>query len=308
MSRTPRRRAWLARALCLAMLAPGGAAGGAAESAAPLGVCLAAEDPPFSSQSGPDRGIHHDIAAHVAGALGRPLRVDWVRAAGDDEVSIGHEASRLLAETDCELIAGYPLTRDALTTPAGVAPGPPGTSRPARPPQLLASRPYLSLPLTVVSGAERATVERLDDLVGVRVAVERGSLASVIAHVYAGAVLREGLVRVAAGSDAIFASLETGAADVAFVERHRFELYRQRAPDTSLRETGYRHPLGVNAGFVGRTPGLIAEVDAVLRDLVSSGVAAEIVEARGLGYAPPSRPAVLPPLTPRLLAQPAPRP
>jgi ABC-type amino acid transport substrate-binding protein len=312
MSRTAGRASSLVLAFWLVAAASLAAAGLAAPSAdevspQPLRICLEADQPPFSSATGPDRGIDHEISAHVAAALARPLRVEWFEASSEDETPMAQRAVRLLTEAGCDLIAGHPLTRDGLRASSGIAASPARAREPADPAsttRLLASRPYLSLPLVVVCAAEGLKVDTLDDLIGLRVAVERGSLASVIASVHAGAALQKRLLRASPEADAIFDSVETGAADAALIERHRFELYRARAPATRLRETGYRHPLGVNTGFVGRAPELISRVDAVIRDLVASGVAARIVEARRLGYSPPLRPAILPPLTPRLLAQP----
>lgn len=292
MSRALRRLAWLLVAVGVSVFAVCALATGA-EARPPLRVCLETDHPPFSSAAGPDRGIDYEISARIATALSRPLRVEWFDSSRDEEIPMAQAASRLLTETGCDLIAGYPLTRDGLTARTG---------------RLLASQPYLSLPLTVVSAADGLVIDSLDDLIGRRVAVERGSLASVIATVHAGALLQERLLRVSSEADAVFESLESGAADAALVERHRFELYRARTPGTRLRETGYRHPLGVNTGFVGRSAELISVVDATLGDLVATGGAAEIVETRGLGYSSPGRPAILPPLTPRLLAQPTARP
>ncbi len=309
MTCVPRRLdGLLVLALCIVAVARATSA----ESGEPLRVCLEANYPPFSSATDSDQGIDHQISAHVAAALGRPLQTEWFDASGDDEIPMAHRADQLLTETGCDLIAGYPLTRDSLRAPTeATLPSqsesrePPGLARRR---ELLASRPYLSLPLTVVSAADGLTVGTLDDLVGLRVVVERGSLASVIANVYAGAVLQERLLRVSSEADAIFESLETGATDAALVERHRFELYRGRRPGTRLRDTGYQHPLGVNTGFVGRAAKLMAEVDVALRDLLVTGRAARIVEAQGLSYSTPTRPAILPSLTPRLLAQPASQP
>ncbi len=310
MSRAPRRLARLA--ICASILSISSLATGAGANP-PLHVCLETDHPPFSSATGPDRGIDHEISARVATALARPLRVDWFDSSGgsDEEIQMAHRASRLLAATGCDLIAGYPLTRDGLMAPTGRLPAPSAsreTSGPARTGRLLASQPYLSLPLTVVSAGEGLVIDSLDDLIGGRVAVERGSLASAIASVHAGAALRERLLRVSFEGDSIFEVLENGAADAALIERHRFELYRARTPTTRLRDTGYRHPLAVNIGFIGRDPSLLAALDDALRLLLADGRIAEIVEAHGLGYSPPMAPAILPRLTPPLLARPGRRP
>lgn len=294
MKRTGSRAA-LAFAFCLLA--------GSATARPALRVCLEAQSPPFSSAasapsaSGSGHGIDHEVAARVAASLGRPLRVHWFEASRTDELPMAQEANDLLESGECDLIAGYPLTRDGLAAVSAEG------AAESDPRALLPSRPYLGLPLTVVSASKSLSVDRLEDLVGLRVAVERGSLASAIASARPAAVLRERLLRVSSEGDAVFRSLESGAADVAFVERHRFELYRARTPETRLKATDYRHPLGVNTGFVGRDRSLIRAVDDALGVLVANGQIAEIVEAEGLGYSGPRSPAILPSLTPRLLAR-----
>ena len=80
---------------------------------------------------------------------------------------------------------------------------------------------------------------------------------------------------------------------------HRFALYRARVPTTRLQASGYRHVLGVNTGFAGIAPALLREVDRALEDLMATGR----IAAAGLCYTAPGSPAVLPALTPRLLAR-----
>lgn len=288
-----------------------------AEAQAPLRVCLEAGSPPFSSRVGlasagtPKHGLDREVAAEVATALGRSLEVFWFEASREEEDLLAQQAGVLFAEERCELIAGYPLTRDGLRS----------AGRRLRP-----SRPYLALPLTLVVGEGTRALRRLDEVAGLRLAVERDSLASAIAAVYAGGRLQPGLVRFAfegtadaetrersdrasrpralEGGHAIFEAIERGAAEVAFVEAHRFALYRVDRPETRLRSTGYRHGLAVNTGFVGISAALLDAVDRALARLIGSGRIAAIVTEYGLDYAAPVAPAILPPLTPRLLAQP----
>ena len=284
-----------------------------AQASPPLRVCLEADSAPFSSDSDPNHGLDYDVAAVVAEALQRPLAVHWFSASVDQELPAPLQANWLLSRGHCHLIGGYPLTRDGL----GDAPmAELRTSEPGRPAvrtrlgTLAASLPYMSLPLALISAAGGAAVvrldaavARLDDLVGHRLAVERESLADAIAMVYAGARLQNRIHRLPFGDDAIFRALETRAADFALIEQHRFEIYRSRVPSTGLQETGYRHVLAVNTGFAGIAPALLHDVDRALQELTARGRIAAIVEAYGLSYTAPGKPAILPPITPRLLAR-----
>ena len=279
--------------------------GNMAEASTPLRVCLEAKSAPFSSDSGPSHGVDYDVAALVAEALKRPLAVHWFRASVEEEFPAPLQASWLLSRGSCQLVGGYPLAQDGLGAARSAElrsaePGLPSLTTRLRP--LAASRPYLSLPLTLISTTD-TLVRRLDNVVGLRLAVERESLADAIATVYGGGRLRERIRRLAFGEDAVFQVLETQAADFALIEQHRFEIYRSRVPTTRLRETGYRHVLAVNTGFVGIARPLLDEVGRALQELTATGRIAAIVEAYGLSYTAPGKPAILPPLTPRLLAQ-----
>ena len=139
-------------------------AGCVAEARPPLRVCLEANSAPFSSDSGPGHGLDYDVAAVVAEALQRPLAVHWFSASAEQELPAPLRANWLLSRGRCQLIGGYPLTRDGL----GDAPitelhySEPG--RPAvrtRLSTVAASLPYLSLPLTLISAAGGTPVARL---------------------------------------------------------------------------------------------------------------------------------------------------
>jgi ABC-type amino acid transport substrate-binding protein len=293
---------WQARWLLLGVVL----VGCTAEASRPLRVCLEANSAPFSTDSGPRHGLDYDVAALVAEALRRPLAVHWFSASADDDFPAPLQANWLLSRGACQLIGGYPLARDGLGA-APVTELPPSES--GGPPvgvrlhTLAASLPYLSLPLTLISALGDTPVARLDAVAGRRLAVERESLADAIALVYGGGQLQRRIQRLRFDGDAIFQLLETRAADFAFIEQHRFEVYRSRVPTTRLRETGYRHVLAVNTGFAGIAPALLHEVDRALQRLMTAGRIAAIVEAYGLSYTVPGTPAVLPPLTPRLLAR-----
>ena len=269
-------------------------------------VCLEVKSAPFSSNSGPNHGLDYDVAALVAEALQRPLAVHWFSASTEEELPAPLQANWLLSRGSCHLIGGYPLARDGL----GDAPmaelrasDPDHPSLSVRLNTLAASQPYMSLPLTLISAASGRPVTRLDDVLGLRLAVERESLADAIATAYAGTRRQHRIQRLPFADDAIFRALETGAADFALVEQHRFEIYRSRVPNTRLQETGYRHVLAVNTGFAGIAPALLQEVDGALQKLMARGDVAAIVEAHGLSYTAPGKPAILPPITPRLLAR-----
>ena len=279
--------------------------GCAHQASPPLRVCFESNNAPFSSSSDSHPGIDYEIASLVADTLARPLAAYWYVASNDEDLPMPLQASMLLSERRCELVAGYPLVSDGLGDPSVPEldrSEPDGSKIPLQLGALLASDPYLSLPLTLVSSARTTPISRLDHAVELGLVVEQGSLASAIATAHGAPERRRAPIRrLPFEGDAIFDSLEAGAADVALVELHRFEIYRARVPTSHLQSTNYRHPLAVNTGFVGIDPTLLAKVSGVLKRLVETTHISDVVVARGLSYSPPVRPAILPPLTPRLL-------
>ena len=83
-----------------------------------LRICLNEELPPFSvrtKQGG--AGFDFMTAQALAKRLARPLAVQWYESKLDEDASSTIEANALLSDGRCELVAGYPLLRDALSKP-----------------------------------------------------------------------------------------------------------------------------------------------------------------------------------------------
>lgn len=143
------------KCLTLAAALWGGAA--AAQAAvAPLRLCADPANLPFSSnapeavqQGAP--GLYVEIGQAVAQALGRPLQTVW---------SQSYFGKRNLRATllagQCDLAVGLPAVPDFMG------------------PRLIFTRPILTVGYAIVVGQDRA-VRRLDDLKGLRVAVQFAS-------------------------------------------------------------------------------------------------------------------------------------
>ena len=56
-------------------------------------------------------------AQALAKRLGRPLAVQWYESKLDEDASSTIEANALLSDGRCDLVAGYPLVKDALGKP-----------------------------------------------------------------------------------------------------------------------------------------------------------------------------------------------
>ena len=104
----------------------------------------------------------------------------------------------------------------------------------------------------------------------------------------------------------VLAALARGDGDAALVEGPQFDAWRAAHPDGTLRDSGYRHALRVNVGFVALDVqrGLVELFDEAIADLLESGDLEAAFAKQGYALQKPVEPVVLPPLTQRLLGQP----
>ena len=170
-------------------------AGGAAHAGETLKVCLDENAPPYSERrKNVGEGFDLGVARALAERLGRPLEVEWFESKLDEDSSGALEANALLSDGRCELVAGYPLTEDALGRP-GVETAHLPDFDGAKPADhrrrvalgtLRASKPYHFAPLTIVLGgaAIGKPIAGLRDLDGVKIGVESGTLSDTILMTY----------------------------------------------------------------------------------------------------------------------------
>jgi len=84
----------------------------AAEVDAPayLSVCVDDDNPPFSSEARPERGIDVEVAQAIAGQLGRPLKLVW--ATVPNRGGIGKALRQSLSAGKCDAYLGIPQDPD----------------------------------------------------------------------------------------------------------------------------------------------------------------------------------------------------
>ena len=109
-----------------------------------LRVCLAADDPPFSTMAGDRYGIDHDVMAELAARMGRTMEAHWVTI--PNRGGLGKALRRAFASGECEIFAGVPLAE--------------GRNDDLQEQGLAASQPYLSTgyALVVARGSEVRTL------------------------------------------------------------------------------------------------------------------------------------------------------
>lgn len=82
----------------------------ATAAAAPLAVCVDADDAPFSSAATPERGIDVGVAQALAERLQRPLKLVWVTV--PNRGGLGKALRQTLAAGECDAYLGIPLGPD----------------------------------------------------------------------------------------------------------------------------------------------------------------------------------------------------
>ncbi len=276
--------------------------------AEPLRVCLDGQNPPFSDQK---TGAGFDVAMSraVASLLERELVPVWYDDARDNNRSAKQDVGALLAAERCDLVAGFPLTADAVaepTAPTSRLPGYEGGPPPRKLPrvtlqQLAASVPYYRLGFLVVMrpGIDRP-IRALGDLKGLKVGAPAATLAGALLLGYRHGAL--GLISLDSRAEAL-TELEEGRLDATLVEIGVWSRYRAAHPTTALTNTGFRPPIGFNTGFVAlqSRPDVLASVDDALNAIHASGDAQRLADQAGLIWNPPAPPALAPRLTPPML-------
>jgi ABC-type amino acid transport substrate-binding protein len=300
--------AWQAAGTWLAAgswLAAGLTVASPALAAEPLRVCLTRHTAPLSDlDSGQAKGFDVALSGLIAERLGRPLAIQWFISRNDPDSNPPLEASALMSDGHCALLAGYPLMAGTLRQPAATGKLPPyqgSTSedrhRLIKLEALVPTRPYRFDALTVVlSPAHRdLPVHRLADVSGLRLGVEIHTLADLIAMHYEQGRLADQVLHFVDPAS-LFRQLQDGQIDGALVDLHEFDAWRAQHPDTKIAVSGYTHSIGFNIGFVGITTdqALVTAVSGIISDLVSHDALRPLGEANGLTWLPPRSPEIAP--------------
>lgn len=307
------RSAWqpgLAPALALTALISTAAVPATADEAV-LRVCLDGRNPPFSMQRSA-LGFDVAVASAVAGRLGETFAPQWYENDRDDNRTAPHDVGAMLADGLCGIAAGFALTQGALGAPSAPTARVPqyeGGPPPRRLPRvalqsMAASRPYYRLSLAVVlgPGAGDRVVRSLTDLRGLRVGAPVGTLADTLLRAWHGGALAADLMTLDSRANALDA-VEAGQLDATLVELGGFDAYRAAHPGSALRDTGWRHPIGFNIGFLALATrqDVLDRVSAALEAMQQSGELQALAATAGLQWAAPEPPDITPRLTPALL-------
>jgi ABC-type amino acid transport substrate-binding protein len=280
-----------------------------------LKVCLDEDLPPASvhARGKPDSGFDVLLAQAVAKQLQRPLHIQWFESKLDEDSDPALEANALLSDGRCALLGGYPLTKNSLVVPGvktAKLPDFDGATRDDRRRRitlgvLAPSRPYIYSALTVALGskAHERHVKDLNDLVGLRIGIESGTLADAILMNFDNGKLIDQITHLVPGRSDLLGALEHGEFDATLLDLRRLDAYRAAHPDSNLAASGYYYPIGANRAYVGLASdgALIDAVNKALSELEANGAIEQFARASGLSYLQPREPVVLGDVLPQIL-------
>jgi ABC-type amino acid transport substrate-binding protein len=275
-----------------------------------LTVCFDEDIPLFSVRQGKESsGFNLAVAEAIAKRVGRTLQIQWYESKLDLDDSTVLGANALLSDGHCQLVAGYPLVRDALGKPGmessrlpdfdGAKPA--DRRRRVALGTLVATRAYHHAPLTVVlAGATAAKpIASLADLQGMKLGVEAATFGDAILMLYRDGVLVNQITHLVPGRGELMPRLEKGDFEATLVDLRRFDAYRAEHPDSTIKASGFYYRIGFNLGFVGLSTdtGLIEQVNKAIEQLLAGDEIAPLAKANHLTYLPPQQPDILEHLT-----------
>lgn len=270
-----------------------------------LTVCLAHNGGAMSARRADGGvGLDYAVAKAVADQLQLGLKTVWFESEVEEESDPVRETFAMLSKPLCDLVPGHPLYAPAIGQSQWPTARPP---RWRRQKDLDHIEPLVALkPITVTvpyrrneigivlapSAGER-TVVRLDQLAGLRVAAEQGTLAGAILMAQAPVAIREQLSFWVPGPKFLW-EMEADKFDAALVDIAEFDFHKRQNGISRLRLADYRHPLSFNFGFAvsAENVGLKLVVDTVISTLRADGTIADLAREENVHYAAPTEPLI----------------
>ncbi|MEX0285240.1 MAG: c-type cytochrome [Paracoccaceae bacterium] len=277
-----------------------------------LTACLARNGGALSGKrSDGGVGLDYLVLADIAEALELDLDVVWFESEQEEESDPVRESYAQLAYPLCDITASHPLYENTF--------GPPHTPTAALPRWLhmpttfnlrshvtlkpvAVTRPYMrsEIGMVVRPKIQDFSMEGLEDLHGLKLGLQQGTLSGMVAWVQAPRDVIKTARMFNPGPKYLW-EIEQGKhdVDVAIVDVTAFDHHLRQNPISDLRLAEWRHALGMNIGFaiLEENAALIAQVNAAVDDLVASGAVAQRATESRMHYAKPKEPLILGALT-----------
>lgn len=272
--------------------------------AASLTVCMAADNPPLSWQSGSTpRGLDVRIAQAAAQAMGRTLVVVPFETEFEKESTLAHEVNALLSSGVCDAASGFPLLHGDFGPPTRAVsrtPDYPGAKRKRERPYitlgpLAAGKAYQAVAMGLVQVAGTPPIAGLADLGERKLGVVSGTLGGTMAMTWRFGALRSRLVSLGQRDDLLGELARPDRRfDAALLPLALYDGWRLQHPGGALVASPWRRPIGINLGFV--TLQSAAEVrgaiDTAVGAALADGSLARWAAEEGVSWAAPTVPEV----------------
>jgi ABC-type amino acid transport substrate-binding protein len=270
---------------------------------APLKVCISEDNPPYSvvRRGGAVSGFDAALALAMSKALGRELKFVPFEPEVEKDAVLSHEANALLSAGLCDLVSGFPLFQSDLGPPTREKfrpPDYPGAPRkPVRPfvtlGTLVASAPYQGMALAFVQRSDTPSIVKMTDVVGRKIGAVAGTLEGSVISMYGKGQLLPSMVSLSQRDD-VWAALESGSIDTHLTPTTALDTYLVKKPDSKLRASELKIPLGVNMGFVALADRkeLLEAVNRFIAEAQTNGELQRLARASGMTWQAPAVPAV----------------
>jgi ABC-type amino acid transport substrate-binding protein len=294
------RWTWTLANACMALVATGACA---AQSPAPLRVCMAENNAPFSHQArrAPMEGFDVAIAQAIAARLQRPLEIVPFESELEDESTLSQEVNALLSSDVCDLASGFAMLQQDLgpaTRATARTPEYPGSKPYKQRPwitlgTLIPSAPYHAVAMTLVVKDPGLSNLTLGNLGEARIGALAGTVAGAATVLFDGGRWQNRVHHLSRDDDP-FQVINAGEVDTLLVSQSRLDNFKRSHPDTSMRSTGYLHPLRLNLGFVGLATNkpLLTAVSTEIQAAAADGRMAAWAKDTGVTWLAPHEPLV----------------
>jgi len=220
-------------------------------------------------------GLDYDVALKLADFLDLNLKMVWFEAELDEESSELNDSVALLSEPMCDAVPGHALYEPSLGTPLSRRAALPRWKKnknrdlPSTPTfvdlrPIDATAPYARIEMGFVL-RESLEIQGFEDIEGLRLGVQEGTLAGAISLLNASDSVRSRMVSVNPGPLFLW-DMEKGEFDVALVSTAEYDYHKQKNPLSTLKLSSYRHPLGFNIGMA------VLQENSLLKEQLDRGV------------------------------------
>ena len=263
-------------------------------------VCLARNGGAMSrARVNGGTGFDYGVVEEVAQRMGVDLKITWFESEDGELESPLNTTYAMLAFGLCDAVPGHPIAHRTS--------GPPRTARSLLPywderpdnwdikfqvdlQPVAVTQPYMFAGLGVVLGPDtgRDDVDTLQDLEGLTVGVQQGTLAEAVLRRDGPRSIQANVVTVPPTPKFLW-DMELGKFEAALVDVAAYDFHKRQNSISKLQLASFRHKLGLNIGIavLGDRPALAAVLDAALGEMLADGSMDRIAKKQKVHFMTP---------------------